>query len=213
MKPKPTKAQPSEEFETACSLWRMEFAFHTFQAVRAGIEKLLERGIHSDEPEYYPMCVGLICLYARPFTNNFPVGPLSKNIVPKEHLGLHRDIISLRHQLFAHVDASAKTRPDDYPNELVFMNDGKTFHFIITRFLAEPPFFKLISPLIDELIKETDRQREKLVRKFYRDFGLPKNIGEFRLNVLDSSKPIFLKLTEAEKKTREATVRPRNTLP
>ncbi len=68
------KLSPSEEFEAACSLWRMEFAFHTFEAVRAGIERFLERKLHSDEPEYYPMLVGLICLYARPFKNNRPVG-------------------------------------------------------------------------------------------------------------------------------------------
>ena len=94
-KPK-AKAPVSEEFQAACSLWQMEFGFNTFQAVRAGIEKLLERKLHSDEPEYYPMLVGLICLYARPFTNNRPVGPLSEDIVPKEYLGLHRDIITMR---------------------------------------------------------------------------------------------------------------------
>jgi hypothetical protein len=76
MKP---KVAPNDEFQAARSLWQMEFAFHTFQAVRAGIEKLLERKLHSDEPEYYPICVGLICLYARPFTNNRPVGPLSED--------------------------------------------------------------------------------------------------------------------------------------
>jgi hypothetical protein len=119
------KAKPpvNEEFETACSLWRMEFGFHTFRAVQAGIEKLLERKLHSDEPEYYPMLVGLICLYARPFTNNRPVGPLTQDIIPKEYLQLHRDIITMRHQLFAHGDASAMTRPDDYPNDLVFVNE------------------------------------------------------------------------------------------
>jgi hypothetical protein len=203
------KAPVSEEFEAACSLWRMEFGFHTFQAVRAGIEKLLERKLNSDEPEYYPMCVGIICLYARPFTNNQPVGPLTKGIIPEEYLNLHRDIITLRNQLFAHADASVMTRPDDYPNELVLINDGKTFHFTITPFLAEPPFFKLISPLVDELIKETHYHRDRLVKEFYRDFGLPKDIGEFRLNVVDPAAPIFSKLTEAEKITREATMRPR----
>lgn len=123
------KAVPNDEFETACSLWRMEFAFHTFRAVRAGIERFLERKLHSDEPEYYPMLVGLICLYARPFTNNRPVGPLTDDIVPQEHRELHQTIIKMRHQLFAHGDASAMTRPDDYPNELVFVNDGKSLRF------------------------------------------------------------------------------------
>ncbi len=203
------KVPVSEEFQAACSLWQMEFAFHSFQAVRAGIDHLLERKLHSDEPEYYPLCVGIICLYARPFTNNRPVGPLTKDIIPEEYLNLHRDIITLRNQLFAHVDASVMTRPDDYPNELVLINDGKTFHFIITPFFAEPPFFKAISPLVDELIKETDYHKDKLVKEFYRDFGLPKDIGEFRLNVVDAAAPIFSKQTEAEKTTWEATIRPR----
>jgi hypothetical protein len=205
------KAKPptNEEFETACSLWRMEFGFHTFQAVQAWIAYLLERKLHSDEPEYYPLSVGLICLYVRPFTNNFPVGPLTNDIIPEEYLKLHRDIITMRHQLFAHADASAMTRPDDYPNELVFTNDGKGLRFGITRFLAEPPFFKLISPLVDELITKTDYHREQLVKKFYRYFGQSKNIGEFRLSVLDPAAPIFSKLTEAEKTTRQATIRPR----
>ncbi len=201
------KAAPNDDFETACSLWRMEFAFHTFRAVRAGIERFLERKLHSDEPEYYPMLVGLICLYARPFTNNRPVGPLTDDIVPQEHRELHQTIIKMRHQLFAHGDASATTRPDDYPNELVFVNDGKSLGFHMTRFLAEPPFFTLMNPLLDALIKKTRYHSDKLGKKFNRYFGPSKSIGEFRLNVLDSSKPIFSKLKEAEKVVRKATIR------
>jgi hypothetical protein len=179
----------------------------------AGIDNLLERKLHSDQPENYPMCVGLICLYGRPFTNNRPVGPLSEDIVPKEYIDLHRDVIGLRHQLFAHTDASAITRPDDYPNELVLLNDGKTFRFTITPFFAEPPFFKLIAPLVDELIKETRDRNEQLVEKFYRDFGLPKEIGEFRLNVLNPAAPVFSKLTEPQKAIRKEIIRPRKISP
>jgi hypothetical protein len=161
------RAEPvSEEFQTACSLWRMEFAFHTFQAVRAGIEKLLERKLHSDEPEYYPMLVSLICLYARPFTNNRPVGPLTEEIVPEEYLSLHRDIITMRHQIFAHGDASVMTRPDDYPNELVFVNDSKGAGFHMTRFFAEPPFFELITPLVERLVQKTRYHADKLGKRF-----------------------------------------------
>jgi hypothetical protein len=39
------------------------------------------------------------------------------------------------------------TRPDDYPNELVFVNNSKGTSFHMTRFFAEPPFFELITPL------------------------------------------------------------------
>jgi hypothetical protein len=205
-KPK-AKALVSEEFQAACSLWQMEFAFHTFQAVRAGIEHFFERKLHSQEPEYYPMTVGLICLYARPFTNNRPVGPLTEDIVPKEYLELHQSIIKMRHQLFAHGDASAMTRPDDYPNDLVFVNNGKTVRFNMTRFLAEPPVFELMKPLLDALIKKTRYHTTKLTEKFKKYFELS-NIGEFRLNVLDPAAPIFSKLTEAEKFTRNEIIRP-----
>ena len=203
------KIPVNEEFETACSLWRMEFAFHTFRAVRAGIERFLERKLHSDEPEYYPMLVGLICLYARPFTNNRPVGPLPDDIVPQEDRELHRTILEMRHKLFAHGDASAMTRPDDYPNELVFVNSRQGRRFHMTRFLAEPPFFELMKPLLDALIEKTRYHSNKLADKLKGHFGPFKNLGEFRLNVLYANAPIFMKLTEAEKVTREATIRPR----
>jgi hypothetical protein len=203
------KAEPSEEFQTACALWRMEFAFHTFKASRDGIKNLLERKLHSDEPEYYPLSVGIICLYGRPFTNNRPVGPLAEDIVPTKDLELHRSIILMRHQLFAHSDASAMTRPDDYPNELVFENDNKGTSFHMTRFLAEPEFFKLMVPLVETLMRKTRYNADKLSKTFNRHFGKYRNLGQFRLNVLDPSAPIFSKLTAAEKATRQSTIRPR----
>jgi hypothetical protein len=101
------------------------------------------------------------------------------------------------------------TRPDDYPNELVFENNNKGTRFHMTRFLAEPEFFELILPLVTTLIKKTRNQADKLSKVFNRHFGKYKNLGQFRLNVLDPSAPIFSKLTETERITRESTIRPR----
>jgi hypothetical protein len=171
--------------------------------------RVCERNPHSDEPEYYPVSVGLICLYARPFTNNKPVGPLSEDIIPTKHIELHRKILHMRNQLFAHTDASAELRPDDYPNELVFENDGKELRFAITRFLGEPETFEAMKPLVDILVKKTWYHREKLSKKFKSHFGPYKNLGEFRLNVLDPVAPIFSKLSTAEKLIRQEVIRPR----
>jgi len=204
------KAAPNEEFQAACSLWQMQFAFHSFLALRAGIDFLLERKVHSDQPEYYPMSVGLICLYARPFTNNHPVGPLAEDIIPPNEVNLHRLIVAMRHQLFAHMDASAMAKADDYPNELIFENNAKGTRFGIAPLLIEPEFFKLMRPLVDQLIEKTGYHKDKLAKKFNRYFSQSKNIGEYRLNVLDPAAPIFSRLTDAEKKTRETTIRPRN---
>ena len=204
--PRKTKGEPNEEFEAARNLWRMEFAFHTFQAVLTGIKVLLESKRQSNDPEYYPLTVGLICLYARPFTGNRPVGPLSEEIVPSNYLDLHQSLIALRHKLFAHSDVSALTRPDDYPNELVVYNDGKKIAFTMTRFFAEPEFFKLTVPLVEELIEKTRYHSRKLRQKFKRHFGSHKNVGQFRLNVVDPAVPIFTKLKESEIAVREETI-------
>ncbi len=45
------------------------------------------------------MTVGVICIYARPFTNNYPVGELSEEIIPTEFKKLHGNIMRLRHTL------------------------------------------------------------------------------------------------------------------
>ena len=97
------------------------------------------------------------------------------------------------------------TRPDDYPNELVFVNSRQGRRFHMTRFLAEPPFFELMKPLLEK----TRYHSNKLADKLKGHFGPFKNLGEFRLNVLDANAPIFSKLTETEKVAREATIRPR----
>jgi hypothetical protein len=96
-------------------------------------------------------------------------------------------------------------RADDYPNELAFTNDERGLRFGIARFLAEPDFFKLMSPLVDELITKTRYHRDKLGKKFYRYFGHSKNI-EFRLNVLNPAGPAFSKLKRLSEKKRSGRV-------
>jgi hypothetical protein len=98
------------------------------------------------------------------------------------------------------------TLTDDYPNELVFVNSRQGRRFHMTRFVAEPPFFELMKPLLDALIEQTRYHSNKLADKLKGHFGPFKNLGEFRLNVLDANAPIFSKLTEAEKVAREATI-------
>jgi len=84
------------------------------------------------------------------------------------------------------------TRPDDYPNELVFVNDGKGHRFNMTRFSVEPPFFDdLMNPLLDALIAKTRYHSDKLANKLKSHFGPFKNIGEIRLNIVDANAPIF----------------------
>ena len=104
----------------------MESALYSFEAARDIIKMILDKGLdHRRSLEYYSMTVVLICIYARPFTNNYPVGKFSQEIVPTEFKYRHILIMTLRHKLFAHAEAALAAAPDDYPNEAVIVNDGE----------------------------------------------------------------------------------------
>src|SRR6266478_563599 len=128
-----TKPAPSQEFQDVCQWYKMEFANFSFEAVRDTLLKILEGKLTEHLPEYYAMSVGIICIYARPFTNNFPVGELSDEIVPQEFKKLHKDIMKMRHTLFAHAQASLTAGKDDYPNEVVIEYDGRIPRICVSR--------------------------------------------------------------------------------
>jgi hypothetical protein len=98
------------------------------------------------------MTAGLICIYARPFTNNRPVGKLNDEIVPAEFKALHDKIMTMRHKLFAHAEASLMVGEEDYPNEAVIENDGKTISMAVSRVALKPTVLDQMSSLLEALI-------------------------------------------------------------
>ena len=180
----------------------MEFAHYSFEVVRDALPRMLEEKWDERAPEHYLTIVGLICVYARPFTWNEPVGNLSEEFVPEEFKELHRDIMRLRHKLFAHADASLTVGKDDYPNEAVIENDGQNIAIAVSRAAVKPIFLERMLPLVEALIKNTHQCRLKHFRKFSKTIRrLGK--GEFRLNVTDPNAPVFVRLSEAEKLVRK----------
>jgi hypothetical protein len=72
------------DFDAVCHWYQVEFALYCFEVVRDTIEVILKKKLGERDLEYYAMTVGLICTYARPFTNNRPVEKLDADIVPQE---------------------------------------------------------------------------------------------------------------------------------
>ena len=62
-------------FGMAKELWKVTFAYAGFIDARECIKDLQEKGFSKDSPQYYPLLVGLVCLYARPFTTAEEIGP------------------------------------------------------------------------------------------------------------------------------------------
>jgi hypothetical protein len=102
----------------------MQFALTTFKSVRDGIVGMLERGFNPDLPEYYPLSVGLICLYARPFKVSRRFGKLDDSIVPAIHAELHIELIRIRDRTFAHSDPAVEAIPWKVANELRFHREA-----------------------------------------------------------------------------------------
>ena len=201
------KAKPvavsDPDFEAVREWYKAEFALYSFEAVRDTIELILEKKLdHRRSLEYYAMSVGLICTYARPFTNNEPVGKLSEEIVPEEFKHRHTLIMALRHKLFAHADATLAAAPDNYPNEAVIVNDGEKLWMDVSRSAVVPSLLEKMQPLLNGLIEKINYYRRKYQKKFSKHVArLGK--GEFRLNVSDPAAPLFIELSEAERRIRK----------
>jgi hypothetical protein len=181
----------AETFEDARAAWRMQFALQTFKSVRAGIEAMLQRGLNIDSPEYYPLIVGLVCLYGRPFKSSKPAGKLDEKIVPEEHRSLHAELIKIRDKAFAHSDSSFALTLGEVSNELRFRRVGRRTGAFATRFLIEPWHFESMLPLLDSLIEKTDYQNKRVCDRVSKK--LPSAQGQYTVNIYDPNGPLFKK--------------------
>jgi hypothetical protein len=183
----------SEEFRNARELWKTEYAFETFKSVRDGIQSLLERGQASHE--YYPLSVGIICLYCRPFTDNSLVGQISIKLVPKEYRDTHDLVFQLRNEIFAHSAGDAILSPDQYMNAVKLRKHRGRAALYITQSKALPELFDRLTPLIAILIEKTDSRRSELFTKIQAQIPTTRD-GYFRLNILDQNGPMFIKIDD-----------------
>jgi hypothetical protein len=185
----------AEEFRNAKDLWRMEYAHATFKSVEAGIKSLLERGLNQTSPEYYPLSVGIICLYCRPFTDNALVGQISVKVVPDEYRDSHDRVLQFRNQIFAHSAGDAILGDDQYMNSVKLRKFHGRFSLYITQSTPMPEFFDRLMPLVGILVKETDRRRLERLEEF-RLHVPDERDGYFRLNIFDQNGPVFIKIED-----------------
>jgi hypothetical protein len=112
----------AEEFRDAKDLWKIEYAHATFKEVGHRIKSLLEDNIKRTSPEYYPVSVGIICMYCRPFTDNDLVGKIPIKIVPNKHREIHDRVCKFRNEIFAHTAGDAILGHGEYMNAVKLRN-------------------------------------------------------------------------------------------
>jgi hypothetical protein len=89
-------------------LWKAAQAWASFGNVKDICDYILSERIQPDAPIYYPLVTAICVLYARPFKRSRGIESLSVQFVPKKFLSLHEELISVRDQTAAHVDADAR---------------------------------------------------------------------------------------------------------
>jgi len=86
-------------------LWKAGYAWLSFQYVVDVCDYILNEKIKPEATIYYSLVTAISVLYARPFKRSKGIESLTLQFVPKKFLNLHNQLILVRDQTIAHVDA------------------------------------------------------------------------------------------------------------
>jgi hypothetical protein len=184
------------EHQLGKELWRITYALAGFMEICKCIRNLRQINFSKDSPHYYPLLVGLICLYARPFTDNNLVGCIPLSLVPKEDRRLHDILMDLRDEVYAHNDPATLIQAGDYAHDIVFRRQESTVMIIPQRFHISSEFLpdhllRLAETMVSKA-KEERARIEELLKP-----SMPREIGDYRLNIVDVTQELFLPIKDS----------------
>jgi hypothetical protein len=182
------------QFAEAKKYWLMFQANETFKAVHRGCLELVSSGLSQESPIYFPLVAGLICLYGKPFKKSEGVGKLPNKMVPKEHLPLHNDLITIRDKLYAHSDAN-----ETVTLGILHFGELRAYRYkypkpqggyFIDRLQIAPGFFgNHMAKLAQAMVEKTQYYVDLLGKRFAPH--IPHRDGECLLNIKDKDGVLF----------------------
>jgi hypothetical protein len=128
--------------------------------------------------------------YGRPFKQRTEV-KLTEEIVPKEHKDNHNALISMRDQIYAHMDVDGlKSTDNNSVNKIgVFIKD-RHVHFGMTMAFPRRDQVEIIRDLTKLLAEKTRFHSEKIWHRHFKSEFVPDNNYEINISKNDDS---FLK--------------------
>jgi hypothetical protein len=138
----------THEFEDAKLLWKMFYAEQCFKHTRAAAEHILKEKLEEKHPLFYPLITALHVSYGKPFRSSRGVGRLEEEIIPPQHLNLHRLLLKHRDQTFAHTDATGFELPDcGQANQVRFVRFANAIRLCGTEFQTRYPLMPSVIDL------------------------------------------------------------------
>src|SRR5689334_10487014 len=118
----------SVPFEIRKSIWAWEYARLSFVHCKAACDYVIGHRLSEDDPLYYPLLIGAIVAYGRPFKHSKGIEKVSDAIIPASYRPVHERVLRMRDTCYAHVDVGQIPVPgSELSSDLVFRRelDGK----------------------------------------------------------------------------------------
>jgi hypothetical protein len=182
--------QPNE-LDDAKLLWKMFYAEQCLKHVRTAAEHILNEKLEEDNPLFYPLITAVHVNYGKPFGFSRGVGRLEEEMIPPQHLDLHRLLLKHRNQVFAHTDAIDFELPDfGQANQVCVRRSLDGIRLFGTEFQTRYPLMPPVIDLCDILLKKTSYHVVKLFNRYTGQ--VPRPIGDYVINVYDQAGDFFL---------------------
>lgn len=179
-----------QEFEDAKLLWKMFYAFQSFEHARTAAEYVLKNKITDDNPIFYPLMTAVYVLYGKPFKKSRQVGSLGEELIPPEYRELHRDLLNHRDKILAHSDAGEFEWFDvGQANQVRLVRRPTAKSLICSQLQATPLLLPHIISLCLELQEKTEIRKAELFKQYEKH--VPEEVGEYVLNVDDPNGGFF----------------------
>jgi hypothetical protein len=178
------------EFKDAKLLWKMFYAYHCFRRAEAAAQHILDERLEKESALFYPLVTSVYVLYGKPFKRARGVGQLGEELIPPEHLDLHRQLLEHRDQIYAHIDADAFPLADyGGVNQLRVIQAGTEQRLFAVDFHARFPLMPSVIDLCRVLQTKTWYHVEKLFNRY--KSKVPESAGEYVINVSNEAGEFF----------------------
>ena len=180
---------PKEEKER---MWLWVHAFDCFVHANLILDEMLIADI-KDVRKYKNLLTAFYVTYGKPFSMNRGVGRLPTNIVPRDYLIYHEEIIEFRDQFFAHSDLNAKPNlSNDFMDNIEILIKNGKLTWQLRFYLPIESHHKVYKRLVTELITKCNYHIDKFNNKYLSKLPFPD--GTYRLNLRGESEFTFTRI-------------------
>jgi len=176
------------------NIWKWVHALDSFEHADYALIAIIKNDA-KDIKMFKNILTAFFVNYAKPFGNNRGIGSLDTDIISKEFIPYHKEILDYRHKFFAHSDLNAVSIKDNefIDNMQIIIEDGR-LNWQLRHYFPTTDQFNKYQYLLDKLITKCNYHINKLNTKYLSNIDWPD--GKYHLNIRDESNLTFSKLEQ-----------------